>query len=711
MERATRHLLRIVLVVLVAIFAAACQDQSNDPTPQLPTIIPSPTAAPTETATPTVSPTPPVIPRTNALLGEDQAYFRIIHALPGIEAVDAYIEARNIAFRLEAGQVTEPAGIEAGTYTVRVQPYGTRLHEVTPYYEGTLTINGGDSLILIFTGSPDAPTLVTFSDDTDPLDGNQSRVSLIHAIPRGPKASILYVGSPLSPEVDFGQESESAVIPSGDSALAIVSGDQTILTTNINLQERSNYRFILMGRADDLANAKLIEVRTRVAGRATIRFINAATQVGTVDTYLNGELFQADVDTVFATERRTIAANTYQADIYAQGITPDDGAPIASIQFNANEDDDISLLFVGIPDNNRLVRFEEDLSPVLPGQLRIRFANALPGVPSAQILADHGLDAIDSLSEIAYRQVSEPITLDAGTYEFVWNSIANGVQGETVETAENVILNEGRNYLYALSGNQDPSQGAMLFEEPLVIDPNAVSPDDLEPTATPASPAKMIVANLIENGERVDFYVDGALFVEGMTSGQITEPVIIFEGPRTITTRLTGSDEDLAILNLEFMPGDSYNIYAVGRLPQDSSILAVRNQVFVFGDDTTSRIRMINVSSVPDVHLTLWYKRSDPQAPIATIEPTQQAQLNAFREPLPGGSIKLSDVTDSLNSSPFFIIPPGEQDIIIVDPQDDSAAVILRGINILPNTAYDIITYQDLNSTRITAYVLSYPRP
>ncbi len=190
-----QYALRIVSLIIAGILAAAC---STTPTeePTLPTraVVPSPTATLTPTPTHTLTPTPRRTPEPTVILPEsiadnpaDQVYLRVIHTAPDLETVDVYVERLSIATNLTFGMATGQAGIAVGDYTVRVVPTGNRFNE-SPLLETTLQLEGGQTRMLLLTGTPDALTLTSIPESTDPLRSGQARATFIHAVPGGRKS-------------------------------------------------------------------------------------------------------------------------------------------------------------------------------------------------------------------------------------------------------------------------------------------------------------------------------------------------------------------------------------------------------------------------------------------------------------------------------------------------------------------------------------------
>src|SRR5262245_60497056 len=145
---------RFALAITIVLFIVACRPSA---TQQLPTLIPTFTSLPptitpeAPTETPTASgptPTAPYIPQTIAENPSEQVFVRVVNAMPDTPAVDVYLELLAIATNLNFAQNTEPSGVVAGDYILRVVPAGNTPTD-SPLLEQPMSLQGGQSLILV----------------------------------------------------------------------------------------------------------------------------------------------------------------------------------------------------------------------------------------------------------------------------------------------------------------------------------------------------------------------------------------------------------------------------------------------------------------------------------------------------------------------------------------------------------------------------------
>lgn len=697
--------MRWLILVVALVTIAACESEPPLPT-LVPTIVPTqppPTATETATPTPRPTPTPARIPATNADSPDEQAFVRVVHAAPGSEPVDIYIEARSLAFNLGYGVKTEPTGIVAGEYGVVILPAGRVSGEAPPLVAQPITVEGGQTLILMFTGSTDAPSLAVFPENTEPLNANESRVTLIHAVPRGSDVTLQQNLVDLTAPISFGQISEPAILPSGETVLLVQSGTNTFFTREITLRERSNYTFIMTGDPINLDTFELIELVERAPGRTNIRFINTSASVPNVDIYLNSELLRADLAYPRATERQSIPTGTYTVEIYPVGSNPDAIPAIASTQVNANADDTLSLIIVGTQDDLRLTRLVEDLSPTEPGQARMTFINTLPDVQVVDVSASGAFEPV--AASLGYRQTSDAVAFEAGLYDFYWIEDENGTEGATVESALQVTIDQGFNYLYILSGRDD--QPVILGDDVGIINQQ---PQVVGTGEAPELPIVLRAMNTIGTGSTVTFYVDNSLVASNLGYAQFSEPIIVTEGTHQLDFRNPANDDYYNGILFDFQANTTYTAFIYGDDLLSTQVLVLANETTTMLEDNgMAQIRLLNFNQNGTLELGLAYRDTTGQLP--PIDPTAAVDLPEFRRPnLPDAQRLFSNVANSTASTIAFI-EPGQKDLVILDSTRNLVAEVLVNITIEPNRRYEVVTYGDAATTRVIAYVVSYALP
>ncbi|GAB4509470.1 MAG: hypothetical protein OHK0046_04510 [Anaerolineae bacterium] len=690
----------LIFILLISVLGmAACQSEAP-----LPTFVPTETPQPTPTLEPTTAPTPTLaatalpVPRTTVDDPANQAYVRVVHTTPDVTGVDVYVEGRAIAFNLDYGQATALNPIEAGEYTVRLLPPGERPGTGTPRIEQRISLAGGQKFILVFTGTAEIPILSLFTEPTEPLDAQQTRVNLIHAVARGPAITLQQNGVDLTAALDFGQQSAPVVLPVGEQTLTIQSGAQTITTFNDNLRERTTYTLVLAGNAADAASLFLIDFNERVEGRARLRFLNAAEPLGTVDVYLNDQPVVQNLSAQQTSEQQILPTGTYNLTLYPAGADPAAAAPLLTTQFNSNPDDNVIMLLVGSPTNARLLRYRVDPSPLPAGQVELVFVNPVEDPRNVRVRY------ANVTRDVGFGQVTQPVRIDAGVYDFFWSILQNdNTEADTIESAPNVTLAAGNRYLYIVTQHDN---NPLLIAEPVGEEAAVVVVG--EDALIGEGPPTIRMVNLVRSGEVLAFNVDGQQVVEAVNYGQASNAIDITSGRKAVTVQLPGINVDLNAVAYDFLPGASYNLYVYGENSTTFSMLITQN-AFYTAETGVAGIRLVNISTAGGVVLSLFYEPSLGPVVQPTPDGTVVAQIGQYRAVLPPGVRRAVTGVRAGDVSTGNRIITGNLNLYVVDNVTGLVTTSLYNTTLQEGVQYDLIAYQFEDAGEVVAFMVSYP--
>ena len=242
---------RFVLAMTVVLLMVACRPSATQQLPTLiPTYTPPPTAtpeAPTDIPTPSgPTPTAPYIPQTIAENPSEQVFVRVVNAAPDATPIDVYVELLAIATNLNFAQNTEPSGVVAGDYILRVVPAGNAPAD-SPLLEQRISLQGGQSLIFVVSGNANSLTVTTFQESTEPLPIGQSRITAINALTGDQQVSLFEGNNELINSVGAEQASTPVTLSSGRTTLTFQSGGSTLIAHLIDLREQYNHMLVLVG--------------------------------------------------------------------------------------------------------------------------------------------------------------------------------------------------------------------------------------------------------------------------------------------------------------------------------------------------------------------------------------------------------------------------------------------------------------------------------
>lgn len=691
-----------LLLFLIAALVTACA-QSPQATPT-PTESPTPEATATNTPQPEPTPLPSVLELTRATDPSQQAFLSVAHAATSVPIFDVYVERLAIATNLNFGQATQPSGIVAGEYFLRVVPNGVRPDAGQILYETQLKLEGGDSLLLIFTTAPDGLLMSTFRQPLEPLESNQSRVTAIHAVPDGPEITMQQSGTSISVPMTFGNAAYPVVLPPGETALEFEVIGTAPLTYTLNLQERFSYVLVLAGTADNLT---VIELRNPVAGLASVRAVNASANIGPVDIYLDRELLVGGLDYTRASDHQVRPTQQYTVDIFAAGADIASVEPLLSTPLVVNNDDYITLILEGNPQDLRLLPYRENRSLTTPTQARIAVINTLPQVPRTRIdLQDRNFTEV---GELSYGNLPSVVDLTAGIYSFTWLSVENGSPSELVERAENVQLEPGRSYLYLMTGRiGDPP---IILSDHIGFDENLVGfSEDVQPTPTLEVPTRVRFINAIKGSVPLDVILSGQTLASNLAYGASSTPVNV--DPVTHTLELRQSDGSLTLFTADEItlePSTPYTIVLSG-FGTDfiETLLVDDSQVDLTGD--SPHVRLINTTIAGELTLALGESNTQGTATGSTIigEPVV-SDIN--RRSMSYGIERIRTVSETAGRaySNVSLAPLGPHDLHLIDVSLEMIALSIRLVDFAPGTHYDVIAYQNQDTTLVEGFAVRYP--
>jgi hypothetical protein len=691
-----------MLIFLIAALASACASapQAAATPTESPTL--EPTA--TNTALPEPTPLPSVLELTRATDPSQQAFLSVIHAAAGMPVFDVYVERLAVASNISFGQSTQPSGIVAGEYFLRVVPNGVRPDASQFLYETQLGLKGGDSLLLIFTTAPDGLVMSIFQQPLEPLQSDQSRVTAIHAVPNGPEITLQQSGTSISVPMSFGNAAFPVILPPGETTLGFQASGTAPTTYTMNLQERFSYVLVLAGTID---NMTVIETRNSVPGLASVRAVNASATVGPVDVYLNGKLLAGELAYTRASDHQIHVAQQYTVDIFPTGADPTSIEPLFSTQLVANNDDYITLILEGEPQDLRLLPYREDRSLTAPNRARIAVINALPQVPRARIdLQDR---TFTEVGELSYGNLPSVVDLTAGTYRFAWIRMEDGSPAELVEVAENVQLEPGRSYLYLLTGRiNDPP---VVLSDNIGFDQNLVGfSEDVQPTPTLEVPTRVRFINAVKGSAPLDVFLNGQALATTLVYGASSTPAIFGPGTHRLEVRPTGSAQSLySSGEIILEPSTPYTIVisGFGTNPVESLLLD-DSQVDLA--DSSPHVRLINTTIFGELTLALGESSTQGIANTSTIigEP---AGSDMHRRSMSYGiePIRTLEETAGRASSNVSLAPLGPHDLHLIDVGLNMIALSIRQVDFRPGAHYDVIAYQNQDSALVEGFAVLYP--
>lgn len=701
---------RIISVfLLVAVILAGCANINTDdegiPTQiSLPTH--APTDAPTQTAAPTDVPLPTptdlIIPRTTAENPNDQAFLRTIHTSLDLGIVDVYIESLAIATNLDFGRFTERNGIVAGRYTLRILPTGSFISDVA-LYEETLTILGGQSLIFVISGTIETVTVATLNEPNAPLPNDTSRLLMINAIEGADNLVMLVDDAPQTSVTPYLQISETTEYEAKHTDFIFQNDGSTLFDTQLDLRERRNYTFILLGNLTRPDTLTFVTLNNDAPGLTDISFINASPSIGLIDVYFGHTPFITGADYSEINIPQQFLSGTYNISIYPEEGNPNEIEPLTGTQFFANPDEEVVLVLVGEPGNLRFVQYRNNPQPTYDNRARITFINALETVPNIILRStDENLD-----HRLSYGRLSDTYDIDVEQgLSLTWINQLDDAQDTVLEDLSNFTPEAGRNYIYIFSGRG--------YDAPILLSLDVGTLDfayqEVIPiTHVPSSrPTKIRLINMWENRQFV-VRLDGTVIAEGVEFGKATNQLIISSGEHTITFHDSEGDFDVVELRGEFQVAKNYSIVAYNLINTDGEADADGEVLLI--DDTDATVSSISGG----MRLIVLDAKPDSSFGIGYSEPTTKlSQPNAeedYRRSLSLGIQQIiRDITKN-TASEAPKIPIGTYNIRIIDNEETAIAFTHTEYSIEPQTLYNVFLHEEALTGQTHTIIVPYSSP
>lgn len=674
-----KFVLRWLVVSLSCLLLIACQPQTPEALPTV-FVIPTETEQPIPSETPTPAPTSTATPAPitgrfatdPTLIG----FIRVVHAAPDTAPIDVFIE--NIAFtrNLEYQLSTRRENIIAGTYQFTITPR----NDSAPLVSSTITIAIGQSLIVVFNGTNDALNINVYEESNAPLQGNESRVNFIQAVPRAPLVKAQRETIDLSPELDFGQESGVIVMPSGQTTLSLTSSEQVIASTPITLRPRTHYTLIMVGSIDQPESITFLQFDFSVAGITQVRVINMTQLVEPIDLYLEDTLIAQNITYGTTGPRTDVQGGPQEIRVYATGADPANSAPLLQVDSTRLEEGaSVSLIVMGSANALRLLPYLDDLSPTRPDFGRIAYINALESAPVAQIGSGSGLD--DSILPIAYGQGSPAIPLNMGTHRLYWAD----ANGSVIEDLPTFNMEGGRSYLYILTGRSDQpviiSEGLSTNEA--LIEATLAGPNFI-PTQERAQ-TRVRVTNVLESQVSIDVVINNEIIATNLGYGQGTLYAPVITGRLPVQVRISGTTQVIYQSDVSVTQLESYTLIMFGS-NEGANLYSIIDNLSGIRTGQSS-LRFINIGQNEEQLFSLVAR-----PPSGLIPSPVDPRFTPVPITLPIGTDYLIEEVARLEVS-FVSVTPNPYDLILVDRLTNSGFVQLSNITLEANVLYDVIAY------------------
>lgn len=691
-----------LLLGMLGLIFTACSTVAE---PELPTQISVPTA--TETPLPTVTPFPTdeplpaaediIIPRTDADTPAQQAYLRVINASTQLGSIDFYVEYLAVATNLDYGRYTERGGIVAGTYNLRILRSGSLPSDPT-LFEQEITIVGGQSIIFLIAGTPEAINLTTILESNDPLPRETSRTMMINAVSDSTNMVMLVNDVPQTAVTPYLQISEVTQIESGNTDFVFQDNGNEIATARFDIRERQNYTLVIFGEIARPETINAVALTSQAPGLTSISIVNGSPSVGIVDVYFSGILIESDAFFGEISVPQEILSGTYDISVYPTDTNPDEVEPIAGTQFIANPDEDVVLVIVGEPNSLRFVVYRNDPTPTFDDQARITFINALETLPSITLNTTR-----DFSLRLNYAAVSDTFIFETIPISFAWIRQVQDGQDVSFEEYSNFVPVAGTNYLYIFAGRGVEDPILLTFDVGTIGIPASV---DVPPTVAPSRPTRIRVVNVWE-GRQFEVRIDTNIIAEAIEYSKATNPLIMAPGPHTVSIYEPRFGDETIPEEFVWEVSQQFDVardYTIVIYNGEQDLMMVLDDTDILVGSASAAMRLVVLDANQDSLFGLGF--SQP-----TTEISQPDASEGYRRSLSVGVQQIIRNTPFLSASQAQRLPIGLHNIRIIDNETTSVAYTHIEYNIEGGVLYDVFLTENSETRETKSVIIPYPSP
>jgi hypothetical protein len=374
---------------------------------------------------------------------------RVVHASPDAGPLDLIVDGEVSYRRLTYGEATPYGSIPPGDHTFQLVPAGAGSEGAAPIFESTATVESGQSYIAVAAGPAAGLSMIVAPVTLDALDIDRARIRAINAAPDAGSLDVVANDDTLLEGVAPSSAADYEEIDLGTYDLAVQtegSDEAAISLTGVTLAGGINYDIVVFATADGSGLQSLI-LTTIVSppcalalgglpADACITLINTLGGLGwSVDLYYNNVRVLESVG-VGQRVAYTPVPTGFGYEVPITLVPAGTSAELAYTYRYAELDPGqaYQLLLLGTLENPAVFVNAVDLTPLPPGQARVRLVHGVDGAPNVNLVFAEGPALF---SDVGFEDATEYVTVDAGEYTAQFQDAESGaVLYETAVTVE-----------------------------------------------------------------------------------------------------------------------------------------------------------------------------------------------------------------------------------------------------------------------------------
>lgn len=459
---------------------------------------------------------------------------RFVHAVPGVGAVDVYVDGARVLAGLEQGTASPHLHFPIGAAEVHIRPTGAdpssaALASRRANFATTSAGFGHVALVFQLDGFEQA-TLSTVEDLLAPTRLDGARLHVIHAVPGAAPVDIVTdQGAGFLSGAAFNSPVATVDPPTGAFALQIRNsegGEMLGLIPAANLRHGFLYTVLVAPNGDGTINASLLEAPVLPSpSSSNVQWVHAASAAGPLDVYLDGVLVAPNVQPGDVLVHSPYEVGAYVLSVRNAGLPASSAAAFeGSLAFSGET---ITLMLTGsFAEGTFAIEALEDFAfSLTPGESRVRvyngstngpltldldgstsLANVLePGENAPQIQVEPGRYDVNALVDDA--QAGGPLFIEAGGVSFAGGGLVSLVV--TTDADGDVVLTIATSYLVSRADSipsftaappPSPTPTATLTATQTPLPPTPTPTDIIGTPPPPASQALMIADVNVNEG-------------------------------------------------------------------------------------------------------------------------------------------------------------------------------------------------------------------
>ena len=410
-------------------------------------------------------------------LAEPDGSVRFIHASPDAPQFDVLVDGLPLAQQLGYGTATEYAPMTPGEHFIQVVPTGGDASAAVA--ETTLNVDSGAAYTVAAANMLNEIEIKTYQSNLEDLDENQSRVRTISLVPGEEEFDVFQTGGDQwFDNVSFGEDSEHRDVDQGpyDLEFRLNDSDTALLTLpGLQINAGSEYSLFLLGQtADDSLIVLPLSVSvqapcTETLGlegtpdSACVRIVHGAADAPAVDVYVEDTMIVENLAVQGMTDFVAIpAGDDRPVIVVATGGSIDD--PVVDSSIDAESGRAFNIVIGGDVDDLKVLNSPLDLSPLAPGQSRVRVTHVSADAGAVDVIVTDG----DTLFEnVDFESTTDSIVVNADTYDL---QIKRSGEADVLLRAPEIALDEGYVFEVVAFGRVDNgSFGAILVPTPAEV--------------------------------------------------------------------------------------------------------------------------------------------------------------------------------------------------------------------------------------------------